>query len=146
LFDTIVWATDGSENADQALEVAKELARRDGASLAVVHVVQRYATESGLAVYADEDRVKAKLEQEVGQLSNDGFKTSLRIVDHVGPQPAHQIANIARELEADLIVVGTRGHGPIKSLLVGSVVLRLLHVAPCPVVAVPDGSFAESAS
>jgi nucleotide-binding universal stress UspA family protein len=137
LFDTIVWATDGSMNADQALEVAKALAHGHGAALVVVHIAQHYATETGLAVYPDEDRVKAKLEQTFQQLVNDGFRPSLRIVDHVGPQPAHEIADIAREEGADLVVMGTRGHGPIAGLLLGSVVMRLLHVAPCPVLAVP---------
>jgi len=137
LFDTVVWASDGSPNADRAREVAKTLALDRGASIVVVHIVQHYATHEGLAVYPDEDRVKRKLQQTVEQLSNDGFKASLRIVDHVGPQPAHEIADIAREVRADLIVMGTRGHGAIAGLLLGSVVLRLLHVAPCPVLAVP---------
>ena len=137
MFDTIVWATDGSQQADQALEVAKTLALDHAASLVVVHVVQHYATETGLAVYPDEDRVRARLEQTVEQLSKDGFRPSLRIVDHVGPQPAHEIADIARKEGAGLIVLGTRGHGTIAGLLLGSVVMRLLHVAPCPVVAVP---------
>jgi len=137
LFDTIVWATDGSQTADRALEVAKTLAHEHGASLVVVHVAQHYATKTGLAVYADEDVVKAKLEETVQQLSNDGFRPTLKIVDHVGPQPAHEIADIAREVGADLVVIGTRGHGPIAGLVLGSVVLRLLHISPCPVVAVP---------
>jgi len=137
LFDTIVWATDGSQTADRALEVAKTLAHEHGASLVVVHVAQHYATKTGLAVYADEDVVKAKLEETVQQLSNDGFRPTLKIVDHVGPQPAHTIADIAREVGADLVVIGTRGHGPIAGLVLGSVVLRLLHISPCPVVAVP---------
>jgi nucleotide-binding universal stress UspA family protein len=137
VFDTIVWATDGSPNADQALEVAKTLAHDHQASLVVVHIAQHYATKTGLAVYPDEDVVKAKLEKTVEQLSMEGFRPTLRIVDHVGPQPAHEIADIAREVGADLVVIGTRGHGPVAGLLLGSVVQRLLHVAPCPVVAVP---------
>ena len=137
MFDTIVWATDGSQQADQAIEVAKTLARDHAASLVVVHIVQHYATKTGLAAYANEDLVKAKLEQTVQQLSQDGFRPSLRIVDHVGPQPAHEIADIARTEGAGLIVMGTRGHGAIAGLLLGSVVMRLLHVAPCPVVVVP---------
>jgi nucleotide-binding universal stress UspA family protein len=39
--------------------------------------------------------------------------------------------------ESDAIVVGTRGHTPIAGLLVGSVTQRLLHIAPCPLIAVP---------
>ena len=137
MFDTVVWASDGSPNADRALEVAKTLALDRRASIVVVHIVQHYATHEGLAVYPDEDRVKGKLEQIVEQLSNDGFEASLRIVDHVGPQPAHEIAGIAREVQADVIVMGSRGHGAIAGLLLGSVVLRLLHIAPCPLLAVP---------
>lgn len=47
------------------------------------------------------------------------------------------IAERARELGADAIVVGTRGHGPVAGLLLGSVTQRLLHIAECPVLAVP---------
>ena len=114
MFDTIVWATDGSQNADRALEVAKTLAHDHGASLVVVHVAQHYATKTGLAVCPDEDKVKAKLEETVQQLSRDGFRPSLRIVDHVGLQPALEIADIAREVGADLVVIGTRGTGRLR--------------------------------
>lgn len=137
MFNTIVWATDGSEHADQALAVAKTLAHENDAALIAVHVVQRYATKTGLAVYADEDVVKTRLEETVEQLSKDGYKASLRIINHIGPQPAHEIADVARDVEAGLIVMGTRGHGAIPGLLLGSVVQRLLHIAPCPVLAVP---------
>ncbi len=140
---TVVWASDGSANADRALEVATTLAHDRGASVLVVHVVPHYATEGGLAVYPDEDRVKSKLEQTVQQLSSDGFDASLAVVDHVGPQPAHEIADLARDAQADLIVIGTRGYGAIAGLLLGSVALRLLHVAPCPVVCVPPGDDAS---
>jgi nucleotide-binding universal stress UspA family protein len=50
---------------------------------------------------------------------------------------AHAIADAAKEAGADLVVVGTRGQGPLTGLLLGSVTHRLLHVAPCPVLAVP---------
>ena len=137
MFDTIVWATDGSENAARALTVAKALAREQRASLVVVHIVQRYATKEGLAVFADEEQVEARLEGVVQELSQEGFDATLKVVNHVGPQPAHAVADVAREVGADLIVVGTRGRGAVVGLVLGSVTLRLLHVAPCPVLAVP---------
>ena len=137
MFKKIVWATDGSPNADRALTVAKALVHEHGASLIVVHIVQRFATETGLAVHADEELVKDRLERVVEELSGEGIDATLKIVNHIGPQPAHEVADIARGLGADLIVVGTRGHGAVAGLVLGSVVLRLLHVAPCPVVAVP---------
>ena len=47
------------------------------------------------------------------------------------------IAKVARETEADLIVAGTRGHTALAGLLVGAVTQRLLHIAPCAVMAIP---------
>jgi nucleotide-binding universal stress UspA family protein len=44
---------------------------------------------------------------------------------------------VPRGFGADVVVVGTRGHTAIGGLLLGSVTQRLLHVAPCPVLAVP---------
>ena len=93
--------------------------------------------KTGLAEYADEDQVEAKLKQIVEELSGEGLDASLKIVNHVGPQPAHEIADLAREVGADLIAVGTRGRSTVVGLLLGSVTQRLLHVAPCPVLAVP---------
>jgi nucleotide-binding universal stress UspA family protein len=138
VFKTIVWATDGSENADRALPIAKQLAQRDSSSMIVAHVVQRYAKKGGLAVYPDEEQVEQRLKEVVDELVGDGLDASLRIVEHVGPQPAHDIADVAREAEADLIVVGTRGHSTLPGLMLGSVTQRLLHVSPCPVLAVPS--------
>jgi nucleotide-binding universal stress UspA family protein len=89
------------------------------------------------AVYADEEQVEAKLKRVVDEFSGEGLDARLKIVEHIGSQPAHGIADLARDVEADLIVVGTRGHGALSGLLLGSVTLRLLHVAPCPVLAVP---------
>ena len=139
MFKKIVWATDGSENADRALAYAKSLASAEGATLTVVHIVQKIATsgDKALAWNANEEDVEAKANEIVSELSDEGLNATLRIVTHVGPQPAHEIADIAREEEADLIVVGTRGHAAIAGLLLGSVTQRLLHVAPCPVLVVP---------
>jgi nucleotide-binding universal stress UspA family protein len=138
VFKSIVWATDGSENAERALAYARTLAKEGKASLLVAHVVEKYASHSasGLAVHADEELVEERLKRVVEDLSKEGLDATLRIVIHVGPQPAHAIADIARDGGADLIVVGTRGHGAITGLLLGSVVQRLLHVASCPVLVV----------
>jgi nucleotide-binding universal stress UspA family protein len=139
MFKKIVWATDGSENADQALAVAKALASEESGTLTIVHVVQKIATsgDTALGWYANEELVEAKVDKIASELSKAGLSTSVEMVTHVGPQPAHEIAELARETGADLIVVGTRGHGAIPGILLGSVTQRLLHFAPCPVLVVP---------
>jgi nucleotide-binding universal stress UspA family protein len=139
MFDTILWATDGSENADRALPYVISLTIEHSAMLTIVHVVEKCATHSaaGLSVYADEERVADKLERLVAKLSDEGLDATLWLATHVGPQPAHEIARVAREVTADLIVVGTHGDTPLGGRLPGGVTMRLLRVAPCPVLMVP---------
>ena len=67
-----------------------------------------------------------------------GIDAELRIVASTySGGPAHEIAEVAKEVDAGLIVAGTRGLGMIKGLLVGSVAHRLPHIATCPVLMVP---------
>lgn len=139
MFKTIIWATDGSDHADRALPYAKGLAQEDGATLVVLHIVQRIASgrAMGLTWHADEDELKAKVKNVAAGLSDEGLNVSLKIVTERGSQPAHDIADVAVDVGADLIVAGTRGHTAIGGLLLGSVTQRLLAVAPCPVLVVP---------
>jgi universal stress protein A len=138
MFKTVIWATDGSESADRALPYAKILAGEEG-ELVVVHVVQTYASalSAGLPLYADEEEVRASMQQQASDLRAEGFNATAKVVTTPTTQPAHAICDIAEQVEADLIVVGTHGHTALGSLLVGSVTQRLLHISPCPVVAVP---------
>jgi nucleotide-binding universal stress UspA family protein len=140
MFKTIVWATDGSENADRALPYAKELASRDGAELVAMHVVETFVGQRavGQPLYADEPDRRARIERQVAGLASDGIDARALMLPTLRAAPAHQIADAARDVHADLIVVGTRGESQLAGLLLGSVTQRLLHIAPCPVVAVPN--------
>ncbi len=139
MFKNIVWATDGSEHSDRALQYAKELAMRDDANLHVLHVIERIAGSraAGLTWRADEDDIEAKVKAQMMQLSHEGAKASLLITSGHDSQPAQNIAEASLQVGADLIVVGTRGHSAIGGLLLGSVTQRLLHLTPCAVLAVP---------
>ena len=139
MFNSIVWASDGSEYAEKALELVKGLAKEGGGSVTIVHVVERVegAGASGPPRRVDEGQVQAHLQEVADALSGEGIPATVKISGDVGARPAHVLATTARELGADLIVVGTRGHTAIGGLLLGSVTNRLLHIAPCPVLAVP---------
>jgi len=138
---TVIWATDGSAAADTALPYAKELVR-DG-RLVVVHCKELLGGRSGgYAVLADDDELQEKIAAQVDELQAEGLDASLRLASSHATGAAHVIADVAREVGADVIVVGTRSHAAIAGLLLGSVTQRLLHIAPCPVLGVP-GRLAE---
>jgi nucleotide-binding universal stress UspA family protein len=139
MFKSIVWASDGSGLAQKALPLVKELARVDGAKITIVHVVERVEGIGAVGVprRADEGEVQEGLKEQAAALEAEGLTTSLEIRGDVGDRPAHEIAAVARDVHADLIVAGSRGHTAIGGLLLGSVTTRLLHISPCPVLVVP---------
>jgi nucleotide-binding universal stress UspA family protein len=138
VFNVIVLGLDGSDMSDRAIPVAQELAQKDGARIEVVHVRELMAGRAGgYPVYPNEDELEAKVRRQVEELNGAGTKASLHLVTTFTHGPAHAIADIAEEVDADLIAVGTRGHAPVAGLLLGSVTERLLHISPCPVLAVP---------
>jgi len=138
MLTSIIWATDGSDYADHALPFVEELAKALSASITVVHVDQRLVGRAGgYPVYVDEPELKTKVRNQAAQLRESGFDATCRILTGTVHAPADLIAEVAREIGADLIVVGSHGRGYLTSALAGSVTTRLLHVAPCPVFAVP---------
>jgi len=138
MFKTIIWATDGSEDADRALPTALELTAEANGRLLVVHANERLGGRAGGApLLADEADLQSELASKVNDLVGSGVNASFHVVSGLNTDPADLIADVAKEADADLIVVGTRGHGRVAGMLLGSVTQRLLHVAPCPVLAVP---------
>ncbi|HEY3765556.1 MAG TPA: universal stress protein [Gaiellales bacterium] len=90
----------------------------------------------GLVFFIPYAFLTAELGAELETAGNGG---ELRLIASTAAGgPAHDIAGAAREIGAELIVVGTRGMGPIAGLLLGGVTQRLLHIAPCPVLSVPQ--------
>ena len=150
MFENVIWATDGSAAADRALPYAKALAG-DARTLVVVHSKEYFTGRAAAyTVKADEDELEAKIRRQLDELRDQGFDATLKLYPTHTGNAAHLIADVAREIGADAIVLGTRGHGPIEGVLLGSVTQRLLHIAPCPVLAVPPTAAtvdrAESAS
>lgn len=140
MFKKILWATDGSEAADKALPYVQSLAKEGGGSVEVLHVIEHIMgpRAGGEPLRADEPEVRAKLDQQVADLSSAGIDARLNVVEGHQRIAAHAIADAAKESGADVIVVGTRGHTAVGSIVLGSVTQRLLHIAPCAVLAVPD--------
>jgi nucleotide-binding universal stress UspA family protein len=150
-----VVGVDFSEFADAALREAYELTKlQSGAELHAVHVVSTRALmtfdDGPLVSPPDLDAIAPKLEQHVRDrlmLRNEAPSASPRIVTHLrAGDAAREIAQLAADLDAGAIVVGTHGRRGIVRMMLGSVAEKVLRYATCPVIVVsPNGHQIESA-
>lgn len=133
---TVIWATDGSEGADAAFAGAARLGDLVGAHIVALHVDQRLAGRAAAwPVYADEQDRRETIRDRVASLRREGYDVEL-VVHRSHKEAADIVALEAAERGADVIVCGTRGLGALPGAFLGSFTHRLLHLAPCPVLAV----------
>lgn len=137
MFETVVVALDGSATSKLALGEATRLARENGSSIHAVHVVEITAARGGGPVGVDAREVRTEIEQRVKALADSGVTISLQVYEAMAGSPAQLIADVAQKVGADLVVTGTRGHGSIAGVFLGSVAQRLLSLVSCPVLVVP---------
>ena len=134
----IVVGTDGSDNSVAALQWAIEEARSHSAAVEVVYSWQFPPVIDPLGVSmlpsADEMNTSADrlLKEVMRKVDQKNAKVTARVVRGA---PASALLGAAKE--ADLLVIGRRGHGGFMGLLLGSVAQQVVHHAPCPVVLVP---------
>jgi nucleotide-binding universal stress UspA family protein len=143
----ILLATDASRSADRARDLVASLALPAGSVIRVVAVLRQAATCVGpplAATFALEDddlerrqvhTLETALESAVHAIGRRDVKVERMLLTG---RPASAILEEAREFEADLIVVGSRGHGMLESMLLGSVSAEVVDHAPCPVLVVRD--------
>ncbi len=129
----IVVGYDGSDAARRALERAAELAD-EGANVTVVSAVHLLAGKGGVPFDpVEKENHEQDLQQAAARLAERGM--TARTVEGFG-DPAGVIATQAKEMGADLIVVGTEHKNLLQRLLLGSVSTGVAHRAPCDVLVV----------
>jgi nucleotide-binding universal stress UspA family protein len=139
----ILIATDGSPSALQAVELGLELAVEQEAEVVFVHVapgtevlpVTGFAMGPVTVPHEVTDYDMEPLDEAMQLADERGVRAGSRLL--VG-EPAKKIVEYADSIDADLIVVGSRGHGAISSALLGSVSRGILHATTRPVLVVRD--------
>ena len=136
----ILLATDGSEDAGLALRAAVDLCVGARSELHVVHA-WRPSPDDPLAVAPDPERYEREARGVLlGQLEEIGAAGAVAAGAHLKRgRAAETVADVARDLGADLIVVGSRGLGPVGRLVMGSVAEGVILLAGCPVLVVRGG-------
>jgi nucleotide-binding universal stress UspA family protein len=136
MYKTIVLALDGSEGSSRAAPHAVELAKASGGKVVIAHVEEHIVAKGSMPGPAEEE-IRQAVSEQLEKIKGEGVDATLESRTLMLGGPGHQIAEIAEQAGADLIVVGTRGHSTVPGLVLGSVAHRLLHVAHRPVLAVP---------
>ena len=141
-YKTIVVPTDGSENAKRALEHALAVADRNHAELIIVHVanivsaISSFGEKQGICPDTSE-QIAEDMEETGKEILNDVVKeiptgVKVKSVFEVG-SPGPALLAVAKKYNADLIVMGSRGLGPLKGLFMGSVSSYVTSHSTCPV-------------
>lgn len=129
----ILHPTDFSECAQLAFEFACVLAQRYGADLHVLHVASHpvVAPVEGMPGHYREE-LSARLSVMRAKERDVRVESQLLFSN----APATEISRVARDIKADLVVMGTHGRTGLRRLLLGSVAAHVMQRAPCPVVTV----------
>lgn len=137
---TFVVPVDGSETATRALATAIDLAGRIGdAELRILNV--QPAIPASVGSFVGSEAVRGHYAEEAEKafasvrplLAGLGIRHSL---DYRAGPSGETVSNYAREVGAAQIVMGTRGLGSLKGLVMGSVATRVVQTADCPVLLV----------
>jgi nucleotide-binding universal stress UspA family protein len=138
----ILVATDGSREAQLALTTAADLAKSTDSELHVVHV-----GEVPLVYHPERHAYQAEYEEHEKE-SQQLLEAQVQRIEGVGATEAQahlrmgradeEIVELAKSIDAGLIVMGSRGHGRLRRALVGSVSESVVRHAHCPVTIVRE--------
>jgi len=150
-FKTIAACVDFSENSFRAARRAAELARQDDAALRLIHIYRP-------PIYADSDvgwlgpafpmiqepsiveNVQSRLEKLGYEIGKAYDLQNISTVVRRSTRIPHGIFKALKEMDAELVVMGTRGRTGLKKLLLGTTAEGLIHTTPCSFLTVkPDG-------
>jgi nucleotide-binding universal stress UspA family protein len=154
MYNTIVVGTDGSATASIAVARATELAKLTGATLHVVHAYQPLSTtHAGVSAVSggptiDVTEVNAGIaasaENVCGQAAELAESQAVTVEAHAWPGEASDaLIAAAKDLHADLIVVGSRGMSGVRRFVLGSVPNKVSHHCPCSLLIVDTAAAAS---
>jgi nucleotide-binding universal stress UspA family protein len=141
-FETILFATDFSENSEQAFDYALSLATSYNSRLIILHVINEPVDLRGFYVpHISFETLEKEIEEGAEKMMEKFCRTRLSgfssVETHViSGIPADEIVRWSQKEEASLIVLGTQGRTGLDHFLFGSTAERVVRMAGCPVLTV----------
>lgn len=138
----ILVPTDYSDTAEHGVRYALEMARALGAKVTLLHVyvIPTPPVSAGFAGdFVRETQQEAEKQMHEASAKYAG-NPALAAAKLTTGEPTDSILTTAREMGADLIIIGTHGRSGVQRMLLGSVAESVLRAAPCPVLAIRSPS------
>ena len=130
MFETVVIATDGSESAERAVDAALDLSERFDAALHALTVIENSSETESDNGENDTQQAKHALDDLAARMDGD-VHTVIKEGD-----PATVICSYAEQVDAGVVVTGTRGRNNPHGFHLGSVAEAVVHDCPVPVLTV----------
>jgi nucleotide-binding universal stress UspA family protein len=138
MYDKILVAVDHSEVSDRAVIAARDLAALSGGEVWVLHLRERETGAKTGLLTIDETtgEANAAVAAAVEVLTQAGVKAHGEVRNTIFGYAAREIVADARQADADVIVMGSRGRGDLAGLLLGSTAHKVIHLSDRPVLIV----------
>jgi nucleotide-binding universal stress UspA family protein len=151
VFRDVLVAVDGSPHSERALAEAIDIARQNDGSVTLVTVVPElttWALGGGFTPTVDYQSLRDDLDREYRQMLDDAkAKVPPEVRSNavlLEGRPGRAIVDQVRSGGHDLVAMGSRGRGELRSMVLGSVSEEVLHASPVPVLVVHEQERAEA--
>ncbi len=143
---TILAAVDFSNSTSGVVATAAEMARAFGAEIHLLHVIEPEPTYTAYGFTPDEfpaihtfhEETRTRAQKTLDTAAAKAAESGVTAVTHLGDgSPLHVLEEKVKELNADLVVLGSHGHGVMASLLLGSVAEGMVRKSIVPTLVIP---------
>ncbi len=144
----ILAAVDFSNATTGVVEMAATMAKAFGVELHLLHVIEPeptytaygFAPEEFPAIHSFHEETRVRAQRTLDETAAKAALHGITVVGHLGDgSPLHVLEEKVKELGADLVVLGSHGHGLVASLLLGSVAEGLVRKAEVATLVIPAG-------
>lgn len=137
MYERLLVAVDHSENSERVLAAARNLASLSNSEVWVLHLREREVIPQLGQVPSESDtEAKSAVDDAVEELTKAGITAHGEVRDTVFGHAAREIIEDAKEHDAGVIVMGSRGRSELTGLVLGSTAHKVIHLADRPVLVV----------
>jgi nucleotide-binding universal stress UspA family protein len=136
MYERVLVAVDHSDVADRVIAAARELAALFSSKVWVLHLREREFGRIGLTPTESDEEARQAVLDGVEALIHAGIDAQGEVREALYGHAAQEIVKDAKEREAGVIVMGSRGRGDLAGLVLGSTAHKVIHLADRPVLVV----------